>query len=131
SFTEDASYQGTTHTDGFDILQENARVDYIGAQFVATSCQTCSTATVQLRTTILDISVPLTPADPLFDSNAGDIRYAKVKFVNRDNNSDISDWIPVTTLINTGDSKTGTVTYNMPVTLGTNEDARPITVGVL
>ncbi|HEU4609111.1 MAG TPA: PKD-like domain-containing protein, partial [Chitinophagaceae bacterium] len=131
AFAGDDSYLPATNSDPFDIEQENARIDYTGAQFVATSCQTCTTATIQLRATVQDISVPVSPADPLYDGQEGDIRKARVKFVNRDNNADISGWIEVSSLLDPADSRTGMVTFDMPVTLGTNEDARPITVGIL
>jgi hypothetical protein len=131
NFGGDDTYALSSDSDPFDVIQENARIDYTGIEFIATPCATCLSATVLLKATVQDISVPTSPADPLYDANSGDIRNAWVKFVNRDNGTDISSWIPVTTLISNGDMRTGTVDFSYPVTLGSTEDAKQITVGMI
>jgi hypothetical protein len=130
-FAGDAIFLASSDLDDFDILQEDARVDYTGIQFIATACATCSTATIQLRASVQDISVPTTPADPLYDAYPGDVRNAKVKFVNRETNTDISGWLDVTTLIDPSDLRTGTVTFSHNVTLTSNETGRLMTVGMI
>jgi hypothetical protein len=127
SFAGDDSYESSAgvKTAGLPVSQEDARVDYTGDQILATATATATTATVTLRANIFDITV----ADPT-DPNAGDIRNAKVKFVNRDGSGDISGWIPVTTLVNASDSKVGTVSYPWSVNIG-SADALETTVGII
>jgi hypothetical protein len=130
-FAGDAIFSASSDIDDFDILQEDARVDYTGMQFIATGCATCSTATIQLRASVQDISVPTTPADPFYDAYSGDIRNAKVKFVNRETDTDISGWLDVTTLIDPLDLRTATVTFSHNVTLTSSETGRLMTVGMI
>ena len=66
----------------------------------------------------------------MVDPNPGDIRNAKVKFVNRDLGIDISGWIPVSTLVNATDTKIGTVSFPWSVNLGTATDVET-TVGII
>jgi trimeric autotransporter adhesin len=131
NFSGDDTYAASSDSDPFDITQENARVDYTGIEFNATPCATCLSQTVLLQATVQDISVPTSPADPLYDANSGDIRNAWVKFINKDNGTDISSWIPVSTLLYSGDLKTATVQFPYTVTLGSNEDSRQVTVGIV
>jgi hypothetical protein len=112
----------------FSIDKEDARIDYSGDQILGTASSTAVTATVKLRANILDITALL--SDGAYDPAAGDIRNAKVKFVNRDNNSDISGWIPVSTLV-AGDQKIGIVSFDYGVTLGSTETDREITIGII
>jgi len=115
------------------IIQENALVDYTGDVMKATATATALNATITLKANIIDISAPQNPADPGYDPYAGDIRNARVMFVNRDNgNAPLHlNWLPVTTLINPLDSKAGTVSVPLSVTLGSTEDYRFITVGII
>jgi hypothetical protein len=107
------------------VTKEDARVNYTGALFASTSCQTCSNATVTLSATVQDISATGNAAG---DNLSGDIRLARVRFVNRDNGSAISGWL-TPGLVNSADLRTGTVTYNWTVNIG-SADAEQYTVGI-
>ncbi|TDD98048.1 T9SS type A sorting domain-containing protein, partial [Flavobacterium cellulosilyticum] len=118
-------------TTSLTITNEDARVDYTGDAMKATDNSSTTYATVQLRANIFDVSVPQTPSDPAYDAYPGDIRNAKVMFVDRDNsNAPISGWIPVTTLLNPSDTKVGTVSFNYLVNL-LSADYKFLTVGIL
>jgi hypothetical protein len=111
------------------INKEHARVFYTGVPIQATASSSASTTTVVLSANIMDIAVPQTPADPNYDGDGGDIRNAKVKFVNRDNNTDISGWI-TPTLVSSSDTRIGTVSYSWNVNLGSATDIET-TVGIV
>jgi hypothetical protein len=113
-------------TNTLTIAAENARATYTGALFVGTACATCNTATVTLSATIRDITA--VAGDPAYDPYAGDIRNAKVTFINRDNNTVIASNLPVG-LVGT-DTQTGTATYNWSVNLGT-QNSQSYTVGII
>ncbi|MEO6732074.1 MAG: T9SS type A sorting domain-containing protein [Ferruginibacter sp.] len=109
------------------ITQENATIDYTGDQILATATATTSTAVVTLRANISDITATNSVGDPY----PGDIRNAKVMFVNRDaGNAPISGWIQVSTLVNALDTKTGTVSFPWNVDLGSASDIET-TVGII
>ena len=78
---------------------EDAVATYTGAQFVSTSSETSSTATVLLSATVRDITAVLPASDP----NAGNILNATVTFVNRDTNTDITT-VPLV-LVNPADAE--------------------------
>ncbi len=104
------------------VTAEDARAAYSGSMFATTADQSSSTATVTLRATIQDITAAGGDAGP------GDIRNARVTFVNRDNNTVIaSNLTPV--LVNAGDVETGIATYNWNVNVGAN-NSQSYTVGV-
>lgn len=115
------------------IIQENALIDYTGDVMKATATATTLSAIITLKANIIDISAPQNPADPGYDPYAGDIRNARVMFVDRDNgNAPLHlNWLPVTALINPLDSKAGTVSVPLSITLGGTEDYRFITVGII
>jgi hypothetical protein len=112
----------------FRIDKEDARIDYTGDQIMGTASATATTATVKLRANIIDITA--LSGDAAYDAAGGDIRNAKVKFVNRDNGTDISGWISVSTLV-AADPKVGIVSFDYPITLGSTETDREITVGII
>jgi hypothetical protein len=109
------------------VTQEDARATYAGAMFVSTSSATSSTATVTLSATVQDI-IAVT-GDPAYDAYPGDIRNAKVSFINRDTNTVIVSNLPVG-LVSSGDTKTGAATYNWSVNIGTN-DSQQYTIGII
>jgi hypothetical protein len=76
----------------------------------------------------MDISLPQTPADPNYDANPGDIRNARVKFVNRETNTDISGWL--TPALVTADTRSGTVSFPYTINLGTANSVS-MTVGIV
>lgn len=110
-----------------NVTQEDARVTYTGLIYVATASATSSTATVLLSATIQDITAAI--GDPARDANAGDIRNARVTFINRDTNTVIASNLPVG-LVNAGDLKTGTTSYTWSVNIG-SADSATYTVGVV
>jgi len=128
-FIEDASYLGSSDEDHFDITQENAIVEYTGQSLQATPNVNSSEAILVLSANIQDITVNL--SNTLHDPYAGDIRNAKVMFVDRDNsNAPISGWIQVADLINPSDNRTGTVSYEWLVDIG-QQTSESFTVGVI
>src|SRR5205814_1308892 len=82
------------------ITQEDARAYYTGAVYVGTVTATSHNAIVTLSATIKDI----TSVTPLSDTYPGDIRNARVTFINRDNNTIIASNIPVG-LVSLADTK--------------------------
>ena len=65
---------------------------------------------------------------PASDAHPGDIRNAKVTFINRDTGAVIASNLPVS-LVNSADKKTGTVSYAWSVNIG-NADSATVTVGI-
>jgi Putative metal-binding motif len=124
SFAGDGTYLSGSDSDPFDILDEDARVDYIGTMAQATASITTTTATVQLQATVLDI----TAVSPGTDPHAGDIRNARVRFINRDNNTYLTGWL-TPALVNPSDLKIGTVTANVLFSIGA-ADAASFTIGI-
>ncbi|MDP4202762.1 MAG: MBG domain-containing protein, partial [Bacteroidota bacterium] len=108
------------------LARENAIVNYSGVQFASTSGISSSTAIVTLAATIQDITAIID--NPKYDAYPGDIRKAKVRFMNMDSNTPITDWLPVA-LINSTDLKTGTVMFDWTTNIGSN-DALQFTLGV-
>ncbi|RXK57822.1 HYR domain-containing protein [Lacibacter luteus] len=129
SFAGDATYSAGSDEDDFDIQDEDARAEYIGTQFQATSSATSGTATVQLQASILDITA--VTGNSATDAYAGNITNARVKFVlyNGSTFTDISGWL-TPALINSSDSKVGVVSYNWPVNINT-ADAAQYNVGIV
>jgi len=109
------------------VTQEDARATYAGSLFASTSSSTSSTATVTLSATIQDITA--VPTDPAYDAYPGDIRNATVTFINRDTNTVIVSNLPVG-LVNSGDTKTGTATYNWSANIG-SADSQQFTIGII
>ncbi|MFV8270088.1 HYR domain-containing protein, partial [Flavobacterium sp. GT2N3] len=119
------------------ITREDAVPYYTGSSFVSTASTTSSTATVILSATIKDMTAVNSSIDP----NSGDIRNARVRFVNRDLTPTaissatsttgyyISDWLAVG-LVSSGDTKTGTATTNWTASIGSS-DAQQFTIGVI
>jgi hypothetical protein len=126
SFTGDAYYLPASDTDAFDILQEDARSYYTGTLFVNTACATCGNGVATLSATIKDITAE--PGDPATDSMEGDIRNARVSFVDRDGGV-IAANLPVG-LVDPTDTKTGTVTFNWNVNIGA-ADSMDYTIGIV
>ncbi|TVZ58856.1 putative secreted protein (Por secretion system target) [Flavobacteriaceae bacterium MAR_2010_105] len=127
-FLEDASYLGSTDDDDFDIVQEDAIVDYTGQTLQATPSSNSSEALVVLSSNIQDISG--NSLNALYDTYEGDIRNAKVMFVDRDNgDAPISGWISVTDLIDPTDFKTGSVSFEWLVDIG-QQTSQSYTVGI-
>ena len=114
------SFNVSNPTTDITITQEDAVVEYVGQSLQATPSASSSATTVVLTANIQDFD----------DGNRGDIRNAKVKFVNRDSNTDISGWIPVVDLVNPADNTLGTVSFDWFVDIGT-QDAVSFDVGIV
>ncbi|MEK6320345.1 MAG: HYR domain-containing protein [Acidobacteriota bacterium] len=119
------NFMVTNPTTTLNIIQEDARAYYTGALYASTACAICSTATVTLSATIKDI----TAVDSASDNCPGDIRNAKVTFINRDTNTVIQANQPVG-LVSAGDTTVGTATYNWNVSIG-SANSQTYTVGVI
>jgi hypothetical protein len=128
-----AGYNASSPSSGtcsLTVTQEDALVYYTGSTFVSTASTTATNATVLLSATVKDIN----------DGRPGDIRNARVRFVNRDLAATaltsttsatgyyISDWIKPG-LVNATDSTVGLVTANWNVNI--NGDAQQYTLGVI
>lgn len=108
------------------VIPEDARVAYTGVTFVSTPSSSSSTATVTLRATIQDITS--VTGDPAHDPYAGDIRNATVTFINRDVTDATNPFgfqiiardIPVKLLDPPDAAKTGTVSYDWVVNIGSS-----------
>jgi hypothetical protein len=114
SFAGDDIYAASSDTDLFTITKENAITDYTGPEFISVPCATCATTQVLLSASVIDTSA-LYPAD---DQYPGDIRKARVKFINLDNMQDISGWL-TPGLVNGADTTNGIVSYTWTVNLPT------------
>jgi hypothetical protein len=77
------------------ITPENAQITFTGTQLVATQSASSSLATVTLRATVQDITAT---TDAAGDTSFGDIRNAKVRFLNSNvpivtGSTDANGWI--------------------------------------
>jgi len=106
------------------ITQEDARATYTGPLQVSTQSAKNGKATVALAATVQDI----TAVDSGSDAAAGDIRNAKVTFVNRDTDAVLCTG-PVG-LVSNADSKTGTATCTWKADIG-NADSLTYNVGIV
>ncbi|MBK9711261.1 MAG: Ig-like domain repeat protein [Kouleothrix sp.] len=109
------------------VTQEDARATYSGNSLFWTSSATSTSANVTLSATIQDI----TAADPASDGSAGDIRNARVTFINRDTNTPFTNCsnLPIG-LVGAGDAKTGAATCSTTLSAG-NTGATQYTVGFI
>ncbi len=114
---------GIPATKPLSISQEDARIDFTGTQLVATKSSTSGLATITLRATVQDISAT---TDDAGDSYPGDIRNARVQFYKE--GVPFGD-ILTPTLVYSSDLKTGIVTLDMPVDIGSADDAQ-YTIGM-
>jgi hypothetical protein len=121
---DDPCWLGSTDSDVFTVLQEDARTTYTGKLFASTVSAVSGEATVLLAATICDIS---NTADAAGDTDPGSIANATVTFVDR-NGGPISPALPVILL--PGDTTKGTVTYVWNVDIGA-ADAATYDVGTV
>src|SRR5206468_2375057 len=87
----DPKFTVANATVSFTILPEDTRAYYTGALSSFTTGATQSASILTLSATIKDITA--VSGDPAYDVYAGDIRKARVKFVNREDGTDISGWL--------------------------------------
>jgi hypothetical protein len=106
------------------ITQENTTVEYSGTVLQATASANSGNFTVILSSKVYDIS-----ATDLSDVDAGDIRNARVMFVNRDAaNAPISGWL--TPVLIDGDPTMATVDFTWASDIGNATDVS-YTVGII
>ncbi len=120
----DANFSLATTSTTLNTTREDARATYAGTLFAATSSTSSSTATVVLSATIQDISAAV-----LSDADPGDVRNAKVSFVDRDSGAILCSSLPVG-LVSAADLKTGTATCNWSANIGSADSAQ-YTIGVV
>jgi hypothetical protein len=109
------------------VNKEDALAYYTGALFASTSSASSNTGTVTLSATVKDI----TAEQPGTDPDEGDIRKAKVSFINRDSNTLITGCTNLTPgLVSGSDIKVGTVTCNWTASTG-SQDSTDFTIGVI
>jgi hypothetical protein len=98
--------------------------------FVNTGCATCGTASTTLSATVRDITAEA--GDTATDEFAGDIRQARVTFVNREtSNAPIAGCVDLPVqLVNGSDLKTGTATCNWTANIGA-ADSDSFTIGII
>ncbi len=122
----DPNFSVSNPTTSLTITQEDARVTYAGNIFVGIPLSSTS-ASITLIATIQDITA--VTGDPAWDNYPGDIRNATVTFVNRDASN-----APLCTasvlLVNSSDSKTGSVTCTFTGTVGSSGSTQ-YTVGIV
>jgi len=115
------------------VNKEDARATYTGTLFAWTKSTTDGSATITLSATIQDITaVDPSASAPYPDNYPGDITKATVTFVNRDTipATVIAANVPIG-LVNAGDTKTGTATYNWAVNIGSAADSAQYTIGII
>jgi hypothetical protein len=115
------------------VTKEDARNYYNGNSLFWTSSVNSTSASVTLSATIRDISAvdpTLSPPNP--DNSAGDIRNAKVTFINRDTNTAFAGCSNLSIgLVNPGDATTGTATCNTTLTASSSTGGTQYTVGIM
>jgi hypothetical protein len=106
------------------VIPEDAFATYVGAEFVSTSSIKTSTAVVELRAVIEDITAVNQGHDP----DAGNISRATVNFVDRETGQVIARDVPVYSL--GGSLTTGVATYAWTVNLG-SQDSVSYQIGIV
>ena len=112
AFAGDATYEASTDNGQFTITKENAITDYTGPEFISVPCTTCATTTILLTASVRDT----TAVYPTNDIYPGDIRKARVKFVNLNTMADISGWL-TPGLVSSADTTSGIVSFSWTVAL--------------
>jgi hypothetical protein len=122
----DLNFAVANPTTTLTITQEDARVNYAGNMFIGIPTSSTS-ASVTLIATIQDITA--VTGDSAYDAYPGDIRNATVTFVNRDSSNATLCTAPVL-LVNSADTKTGSVTCTFTGTVGSTGSTQ-YTVGIV
>jgi hypothetical protein len=119
-----SNFTMTSPTKVLIVSKEDARSTYTGPTSVKTACRTCTSATVNLRAVVRDISSTNEAAS---DTDSGDIRNANVMFVDRGTNSIIGT---VNVALTGSDITVGEATFNWTVNLGTSS-SKSYTIGMI
>lgn len=107
------------------INKEDARVTYTGPATVSTTSRTSGAATIPLRATVRDIAAT---SEHNADGTVGDIRLARVTFINRTTSAIIAT--VTVTLADPDDTSTGVAAYDWHVDIGTAK-SKSYTVGMI
>jgi hypothetical protein len=118
SFSEDDVYLGSSDSDAFDILQEDAIATYTGTLFASTSGNN-NEATLTLIAAIEDPD----------DGFNGDISNAKVQFYDAQSNQPIGPVLDVI-LFDPNDPTAGYVQYDYVVNLNNNQESETYEIGI-
>jgi probable HAF family extracellular repeat protein len=106
-------------TRNITVAKQPASSAYTGASLAWTASEMSSSATVTLAATIKG-----------FDSLGGDIRNAKVSFVDRGSSVTLASGLPVG-LVSASDTTVGTATFNWSVTLPPGAPSQSYTIGII
>jgi len=132
----DAAFNSSNDSDPFTINKEDAIIVYSGDIIKAATTASSTSVSFDLRAAIFDVSYPQNPANADYDAYAGDIRNAKVRFVNADNESGItinSNWQNVSDLVAAPDTRVGSVAIPGGLTingLSSTNSSRQIRIGI-
>ena len=129
---DDPNYTFAYGSGTLTVTAEDARAAYNGNSLFWTSGVNSNTATVTLSAAVLDITAAAD--DPATDANAGDVRNAKVTFVDRETGTPFAGCsnLPVG-LVNADDSKTGVATCTTSLTIpnGNQTGGEQFSVGIV
>ncbi len=120
-----------------EVTPEDARIIYTGDMIKAAESTNATSVTFDLIANIYDISAGRFSSDPASDPFPGDIRNARVQFVNSDNENNISlntSWHNVTDLVVAGDTRIGTIMVPGGLTiegLSNSNPSRQIRIGII
>lgn len=114
------------------VTQEDARSAYTGLACYSTGSSSSNSAFVKFMASVQDITG--STGDPDYDEFGGDIRNARVSFVNRDAPGDSSfsgcaNLTPI--LVDPNDPKTGIVSCTTTLAIPLNEQSASFTVGIV
>jgi len=105
------------------VTQENARSYYTGNSLFWGATTSATSAKVSLAATIKDITA--VSGDPAYDAFGGDIRNAKVTFVNRDSsNAPLSGCSNLSVALVNSDTTVGTVTCDTTLSIGSSSGSQ-------
>jgi len=114
------------------VTQEDARTAYTGLACYSTGSSSSNSALVTFVASVQDITG--STGDPDYDECGGDIRNARVSFVNRDvpGNSSFSGCANLTpVLVDPNDPKTGIVSCTTTLAIPLSEQSASFTVGIV
>jgi hypothetical protein len=132
--TDIANFLGSSGSSTLIVTQEDARAYYTGALLASTGSLTSTSANVTLAATIKDITA-VPSSDPTYiasqyDPYPGDIRNAKVTFVNRDASNAVLCMASVG-LVSLSDTTVGTATCNATLTANSTTGGTPYNIGIV
>ncbi|MGH2918574.1 MAG: MBG domain-containing protein, partial [Solirubrobacteraceae bacterium] len=133
--TDSANYTSAADDKPLTATQENAAATYSGPMFMFTPSVSTGAVSVPVRATIQDPTA-LPTSDSRYDSSAGDIRNASVKFIAREAGAGFTAGQTICTatltLIDAADSKTATAACaTNPVFNIGSQDSDSVRIGIV